>query len=153
MWVCDVEEVHLSFGLIYHWISSRSVITCFFWILRGRYHINHCHFHDFTGQVGDRIIVNPLSNKGMGRRGGRLWYCARKIFLKSFVSLDSFHGAKPLHQPLGHALYTRHLLLCCRSVEETTSFMLLHINCSWSIGKGLKAFRKLAFFSPFISYR
>lgn len=30
-------------------------------------------------------------------------------------------------------------------MEETTSLVLLHINCQWSIEKSLQAFQKLAF--------
>ena len=43
-------------------------------------------------------------------------------------------------------LWTSLIMVCCHSVEETTSLVLLHINCSWSIEKVYQqVFRNLAF--------
>ena len=42
-------------------------------------------------------------------------------------------------------LWTSLIIACCRSMEEITSLVLLHINCQWSIEKSLQAFQKLAF--------
>ena len=42
-------------------------------------------------------------------------------------------------------LWTLLIIVCCLSVEETTSLVMFYINCPWSIEKGLQAFPKLAF--------
>ena len=44
------------------------------------------------------------------------------------------------------------LVMCCRLVEETISLVLLYSNSLWSIEKGLRPFKKLAFFTFISNY-
>lgn len=74
--------------------------------------------------------------------------CQKSIF-EIYCMVESLSQCKNIvlaFKSCPNPLWTSLIMVCCHSVEETTSLVLLHINCSWSIEKVYqKVFRNLAF--------